>query len=802
MKKLHLSSEFSYSSLAPQLPPVEHNGRLIYYHSPFIHIVDVSTGKILNKIKYANTKQIKIHNDMLFVCTNTINVLELEKYNLIYTITPSRSSILDIEFYGSFLLISLPGQIRLYRIGANKENTGIQIEPVKSYSVIDNSIQLFINAHYYGFYDQNMLKIYNYGHNEIFSIESPEILRVVLCDKQIFILFSNGLVQDVISQTQYKIEVPEDISSIWNENKRLYIAYEKYILICEINDNGVEMNERIDLEEKIQEYSGSITFSGEASNNFSNDNMIEILNEDINSAENDALSEETDSISAVDLNEDISDSDPSDNTSGDSCEISEENEVSINNSNDENSDIHEDNGGSNDEIAVSFFNASLIFTNGNNIILHVNFSITKIFSFNDDITDIVKIENKIVLSTGNGYLKYREENSSLNGEYIFDSRIIKASEKPITNISLDGSYLLIAGDHSALFTVSITDGILNLDQIRAFSTGKIVCSGFVDSRLAFVSADGIMEIYAINSENNQIENIFTGKIHEKQVNHLFCSDKFIITSSNDKKAKVFSWDGRLIKEIASERVLNCCASDKYIAVCGYKSIKTYKVEMSSSPIIEQSGAYSLIKPVISSAFINGYLVCVSDTVRIYDIEKKKCVKSYNWDITSGWVFRWPYIGGENKVVHMLDESDKAFDDLQQELRNKKEETLLADKFCREGRYKDVIAIYNRSKNYRALFKVLKEAVTKVGDNSAVVADLLSEITKASAVDMLLANTEFKQSKIFNLVLSAKILSEGIVRYKIEELYKIVNKHSEGIETLYVDLLGLDIFDRNIKLDSI
>ena len=364
---------------------------------------------------------------------------------------------------------------------------------------------------------------------------------------------------------------------------------------------------------------------------------------------------------------------------------------------------------------IEYFDEHIIKTSENDLILHSNFNINKIISYNDDVTDSVNFENYLILSTSSGYLKCTNINEYSEGEYIFNGKIIQGHSDSITSMRIYKDYILTGSkDRTAiLWKLLNQDGSINFCKIQIFDefVESITAVALYGDLIAISSYDNILQIFRNSTELESgentseiyFDNIFTQIIHSKQINHLSITPSYIISSSSDKSAKIFSHSGQLIKTLNSDKILHSSFNSKYIALCGYKSIKIYDSNLS------QVAALQSKNPVLSSCFYKDYLIAATDVLRIYDLDKKKCVKSYDLGLTNCWSFCFPFLCAENKIVFLEDESIKVNNDLLDTLRVYKEESLLIDKYCRENNYQEAIKILIRKNDYKKMFRTVCKA---------------------------------------------------------------------------------------------
>lgn len=837
--KLHLDQKIVLSNTPPKIDPVKNDNLFIYYADNFVVITDINTNKILHKFKYVDVQVMKIFENHLYICTNEIYMLDLAKFELIDVIKLSKALINKIYFYkDSFIVSKIDNKISFY-------NGRRKVFEVSNDIFCEN---LFIGDEYFGFYDSNKAVIYSIKGLKIQEYESDCIVGMYSFGKYVYSLLSDGTLLEMIShkaiETNLEIQssyFTSEYISVISDNKIIHISYSGAILSA------------IDIPQSIEKYSGFITdkYSSvkdhlesqypKGSKKAKLNDAIDITENEYNLSENSAVdSQVSESYEESDMNSISNYDKESDQINGNSIEnnnsdtqssieetISNDNEISHESQSIENDFISDKDTGNSDEstdvsqeskldfttqVEFSIIGNDFIKTSENDFIFFCGFGqIGKIISFPDDLTDSVSFSNLLILSTSSGFLKYTEITQYSAGNFICDSKMIKVHESAITCIKLYQNILITSSnDYSiAFFKIELENNILKLVKIYELTNFNSLITSFVyqESLLAVATRDCVLQIFqssesfpspSILSDKDcfplsvffhSFENVSTQRLHQKPINHLSLTPKYIITSSNDKTAKILDFNGSTVKVINTEKVMCSSFDSKYIAICSQKGAKIFH-SLSLSPI----SSFQSKRPILASLFYKGYFLTISDILKIYDIDKKKCVKTYDLDLVNCWSFNFPFACGENKIIIFENTSVETYNKLLEKARAMKEDTILFDKFIREKNFSKALEVALNGKQEKQIIKVI--IVGYDSDPSlAFMTDFMSngEI-KSKILDLLIKNSGFKASEILNRIVSIFIDRKVDTKRK-GKLIEIISKHCEAIDDIYIELMGLELFKK-------
>lgn len=800
--KLHFESLKTLVSTPPTKYAQFHN-LMFCYTSPNIFVFDIQTGSILKQIKFEDIQILKIHNNILYICTSDVFMINLNhiemalltksQLNLDLAIQDcvkmSKSLINHIEIFEDEILVSKLSKMILLK----------DKKIIKEIPTVNFPDGIFLGD-FLGFYDLQKIAIYNRNFKVIYEGENKGILDIKIIDDKIYWVTKSSLVRfecgtKAITETTYDHEW--DLGRIGDSVQTI-----KGDSIYDITLDG-NISNIISINQCLNEYSGGMENSYELSKGSTVDSNIEYedgnkrtkLNSVKYSEENDSNgsieSDDSNTISEVEEN----DSNLSELEENDSnlSEVEESGSIAQSNEDISSEDISEENIPN-----FEIINKNILKTSENDFIFHESFKIFRIYSFVDDVTDCVNFNGFVILVTASGTLKYSNLSS---GQDVLDSRIIKISSKPVNCCKLKDNLLFLGCKDKSVKILEVqNDGVsLQFKLLYIFkATSNVVAVDFNSNIFAFATSDHILQIFKGNSDLssfqyfNSLENISTMCIHSKSITSLLITNDYVITTSLDKSCKVFDLNGLLIKTLQSDKILNSCYSSMYLAICSHKAIKVF--HYSSLTLLS---LFQCKKPVLSSYLYNGYLLAMSDVLRVYDLDKKKCVKSYDLSIKNCWGFKYPYLAGENKIIMLDDISVKVHQDVLESIKRKKEETILIDKSLKNKDYESVIKLFveqKNDKNYSELKKYITKGYYSLGNLEFMESYMKNGDHKAIILNCFIQVPGFKHCEIFNILIKRYGINKLDKQTK-DKIRKVVKKHSDAVEELYTDYLGLGFIDK-------
>lgn len=841
--KLHLEQKVTLTNVPPKIDPIKSNNIFIYYASSYVVICDLLSSKILHKFKYSDVQIMKIHKNYLYICTNEIYILDLEKYELVDVIKLSKALINKICFYDdNFIISKIDNKISFF-------NGKRKVFDVLNDKFCEN---VFIGDEYCGFFDCDKAVIYSNKGLKIQEYESDNIVGMYSFSNLVYMLLSSGSLIELISQKI--IEMNFEVQSAFFTSEAITAVSGNTLL--SFTYSGSLLN-TTDIYQSVEKYSGTIDDHYTAIQDQLNCQLprekgikkikinqpsyeeTETLDED--SYMSRIKEESFENITSMDSNDSRDDFDVKENNGKDSYDENEfsnddSEEIFENDSENSNQQIEADYETNNNleqeesfeaanEIEFFLLDSDLIKTSENDYIFFDFNGIKKIYTFPDDLTDSIQFSNYLILSTSSGFLKYIDITKYTSGDYLCDSKIVRIHNCAISCIKLFQNIVVTgSNDKSIAFlkVESTSSGlkftyVYRLDCFSSFITAIV----FQDNFLAVSTRDNVLQIFkseetllskeSLLSASNfdlssftckfdpeclslslffhSFENISTQKPHLKHINHLSLTSKFIITSSADKTAKVIDLNGTIVKTITSDKVLCSSFDSNYIAICSQKGAKIFH-----NPSLSPITSFQSKRPILASYFYKGYFLAISDILRIYDIDKRKCVKTYDLDLVNCWCFNFPFACGENKIVIFEDTSAETYDKLMNKFRTIKEDTILFEKFIREKNYEKALEISLSKADEIQIFKVICAAYDSDKNLTFLSNFMTNGEIKSKIFDILIKNSGFKSSEVLNKITDA-FDDRKLDKQRKEKLREIIKKHCDAIDEIYIELLGLEIFKK-------
>ncbi|MDL4916323.1 MAG: hypothetical protein QRY16_21970, partial [Enterobacterales bacterium endosymbiont of Blomia tropicalis] len=182
-------------------------------------------------------------------------------------------------------------------------------------------------------------------------------------------------------------------------------------------------------------------------------------------------------------------------------------------------------------------------------------------------------------------------------------------------------------------------------------------------------------------------------------------------------------------------------------------------------------------------FYAGYILALTDLIRVYDLNKNRCVKCYDFDLQECWTFSFPFFCARNQTVVLQDASHSVHAAEVEEKRQAKEEEILLDKFAREGRTREELSILLKKEDNGKAFNAIYRG--SLADPDLSFLDVFTGRDSRLA-SVLKSCPGIKYSEIFNRLVSRKTGSNEIASKEIQDVCK---KHYESLEKMYMKLLS-------------
>lgn len=780
--KLHLSPRVTISSLPPRVEAVRCNDALVYYCSPYLYAASISTSRILRKLKYEDVQVLKVHGDLLYVCTSDIYILDMCSYELLDVIKLSKALISKIALFDNSILVSKVNN-RVVHI--------LERRVVLEIPVANSCEGLFLNHLFYGYYDFERVVVFSTCGTKVCDVEAGEIIGAVALESKVFVLDAHGSLTELVSGDSVDLGLSLDLCCM----SQSFITGASRDVIYEIDYNGTVIGYRA-FPEMIEEYSGSVrdVYSGMIPNTM--EDMIMDRAKRLKGDEScvDDLSGGVDDLSGDEQSNESSHC-GSDSPSTQDSFHSQPREDSVASSSSRS-----------DASMIACLGEGFVKTSENDFVFIKDRVVSKIISFVDDVTGSVEYGDRLMLSTSSGFMKFTSLSRYSEGEYVFDSRMVRISLDSITSTKISED-IVVTGSRDKtcqVFKIIPDQDRLVFARVYEFKNfqAPIVSLAFDRGILAAVSEDNILQIYRGEQRSlasssveecalhfGTFENVSTQHIHTKPITHVTITPMFIITSSADRSSKVLDHNGILVKTLQSDKILNCSHDSKHIAVSSHKAIKVYH-----NPSLSQVAVFQSRRPVLSSCFHNGYLLGVTDVLRVYDLGKKKCVKSYDLGLANCWLFNYPFLCAENKIVILEDRSKEMHEEMLGSARALRESTVLVDRFLREGRFKEAVEVLLKRGDCKRVHKAIVQGF--YSDRGLCFLDdlLKNGDLRAKVAECFLKSPSFKHSEVFNAV-SRKLLQTKLDKDKKERMLQVIRKHASALDEMFVDLLSLDVFNK-------
>lgn len=816
--KLNFEQKACISNLPPKITPVANDELFIYYCTPNVVITSISTGKVLHKFKYDDVQILKIHENHLYICTNDIYVLDLITFDIKTYTKLSKALINNIALFEDRILFS-------------KMNNTVQYLHNFEFQTNNYCEILFLSTCVFGYYDSQKVVVFSDKNAKIAEFESETVIGVYSCENSVFVLESDGKLTELLSGEQRDLKI--DVDSCYFTPESIFCASGEDLFIT---DYKGRLQSKIDIRSSIESYSGVVKDEciRKSILEFSENQKVKKMKR-TDPVEYNKVSESTDFTENVQEEHGIQDDEQSnegeDESTIEQSSIDEESAILKGESDDFDTDLENSRDNTDSEesetcsvekkiVSFALINPCVLKSSENDYIFFDAMGIRKIYSFVDDLTDAVNLDDVLIVMTTSGYLKYTIRTSYDLGENLFNSKLIKIHENSITAAKLCGDLLVTSSKDRTVCFFKVEKAGDKISFTKVFEildfNADIVTFAYVNTTLAIATSDFLLHIFrttaALPESNetasysgffNTFENASVQKIHTKAITDVKILPNFIITTSSDRTAKIIDLNGVVVRTIQSDRILNVAFNNKYIAICSHKAAKIF-----TNPAFSPVCTFQVRRPVLSSCFYNDYFLGISDVLRVYDINKRKCVKSYDLGLYNCWSMAFPALCGENKIVFLDDVSKEYSEANENAQRILKEGTVLFEKFIYEKDFltalktvfdNDVESIQkkvNQAVIDRRIFQVVSQGYFHNQNLEFLDSFMTNGNYKSRIFDVLIKNCSLKYSQVFNEAIH-RFFTCKIEKKKKEKVLEIVEKHAEAIDTMFIELSSLDIFKKKI-----
>ncbi|ORE00042.1 hypothetical protein A0H76_2426 [Hepatospora eriocheir] len=671
MNKLIVKQESIISSIPPQTFTIINN-LLIYYTDKYVHVYDMILNKIVNKHYYENIQIIKSYNNLIYLCSNDIYIVD-SNFKIKEIVKISKVNITNIHFYNNYMMISKLDNLYFYRLNDLKLISKFEFNLPERLFIANVNSNKSDDGIMFGCYNNTNLILFK-DNKCVYNSDIDDILFLFNQSESLFLLSKEGkLLKDF----------------------KEYKNFDKNLIQAKLIDNQLVM---------YDEQNNFIVTDNDF--NITNTiNLQSVLNNDRSNKK-------------IKLNQNIS-----------------------------------------TLLKIVDFNESYLLTSDHDIILHESFLSTRIFMFNNSVTNFISYKEYFILSTNSGCIKFT---NNMNSD-IFEGDIILVDDEVLTSMKsyqLEDSLIIYIGSKSGkVFKYQINDK--GIKQI-----------GLIEFNSSISSLNCNKELLCVSTFNNDLiviknnEQIFNEIIHNKEITDICLSDDYIITSSNDKTSKIFDKNNmKYVTVNSNDKILFSITNQIYIAIFSYKYLRI--IDYRNLTLIK---TIFIKRPILSAVFYDGYILGVSDILKIFNNDRM--VDIVNVNISNGWSFDYPFICGDNKIVKLSCEYENS-NDLKE-----KETYLLRNDF------KSLMKI---EEDCKAQFGIVKNFI-KLKEKSKLGNDiLLEELVKEckNIGKMLVLNGQLKDLELFNKLLEDNF--DGIdLKYK-KELESILYKHLNVVDDLYFKL---------------
>lgn len=818
--KLHLEPQYTISNFPPKVGPIRHENMFIYYSNTNVTVSDLSLNKIIHKFKYEDVQALEVHQSCLYICTSDIYILDLASFQIVSIVKLSKALISKIALFESDILVFKVNKKLCLLHHDNNQSCEKKFE-VQLDSFCDG---LFLSEQFFGYFGSEGVAVFS-SNCKIAEYESECVLGVYPHEKSVYVLQSNGDLLEIVSG--YNVGLGLEVQSCcFASDHILCISNSRFLKVSYIG----EILEEFDVGDKIEEYSGTVI---DYYSHARNSNLLSVpdfqRNKKLKTCESNSREENASEHFISEVSDNSQDAGPGGRGIGGSRDLCSQSDYACNTDEEDNSvqdldsitsdgnqgldpsvsgDIEEASTG---RLCFTLVDPGLIKTSENDYIFFKDECITKLLAFADDITDSVCFEDHLVLGTSSGYLKFTDINGYSGGECILDSHFLKIHSDSITACRLYKDILVTASKDRTVGVFRILRHAgLRLVKLFEFSNfpEEITALAYENNLLVVATSDFLVHIFKsdqclpekeagcfdvkgldflldYSQFFNTFENVSVQKLHSRMINHISLTSEFIITSSSDKSAKILSLDGGLVKTIQSDKVLHTSFSNKYVAVCSHRAVKII-----AYPTLSPVCSFQARRPVLASCFYNGYLLTLSDVLRVFDIDKKKCVKVYDLGLTNPWSFNFPFICAENSIIVLKDISEEKAKLDAEAVRLLAEHTILFDRFIHEKQFDRALDVVLKRSDEKKAYQTISQGYYHFGNLDFLRDYMKNGDAKNKILDILMKNASLKNSLVFNEILNSYLISK-IDRVKKEKIREVVCKHVDAIDNIYIELLGLE-----------
>lgn len=472
-----------------------------------------------------------------------------------------------------------------------------------------------------------------------------------------------------------------------------------------------------------------------------------------------------------------------------------------------------------DEIVIESMSGGVISTTEQEIFLvDEDLEVTSvIIGNNDEITDIKPWKDVLFVATNSGRLRYTFVEEYGDGEYAFRGCLVPAHREAIMSLSVCENFLMTTsrdkrtvlwriaqdpGQQSAGTGAGSSDGAkrsiprIVVKRIRTIENtldGQNACA-LGSSVFVMGGSDQILQIWDYR------DNVFMEKIHSKEINNVEINEerRLIATSSQDRTAKILDFHGRVLHTLGghTKGVWSTCFGRNMVATLSADStVKLWTMDTFTCVGTLAGHRSAVLK---GSFYMNDeFLIsgCATGEIKVWNVRKKICEMNIAVHRDKVWalVTAPKLITSGNGAIGFFE--DDSVERSREKLRVENEKAMQdveVERCLRNNLNVRAVEILSKANDQRSLFKTL---VRCYEEKPGEVFDILEHKQKMFFETILRQGT-FKNGAVVHWLLKEALKrgwrSGGDITDKI---HRVVEKHSDLVDEMYSDLLGLTIFQR-------
>ncbi|WEL38570.1 WD40 domain-containing protein [Encephalitozoon hellem] len=775
-------------NLRKQMKPIltsgmpKRQGDMLYTQcNDFIVETDIKTSRILREIPFESLQCFDIKGDYMVVCSKGIVVYNIALESQEDVIALSKSEVCTMLIDELVLSDSKPSvfSIIVGRVDGSVSKIDLMSKtPVWSYRMENMITKMAKFGSMVCSADPNELWIYK-GGEDLLKYREPDVVGIAYDGHHICTVSREGILS--IPEKSKKVSLGVRCDLMVGDEKHLYVCKGRTVYTYSYNGKFQQKRDVLGTENEALHLAVK---SGKVDASFEDESEE---NESPNVRERREICGEN----SDDCYEDESGSD--------------EGFKKRKHNDDMRSGMKEEEAEVDDEMAIEGISKDIILTNEQEILfVDEDMRVTSIIvGNNDEITDMGQWNDVLFVATNSGRLRYTFIDDTL-GSYAFTGHIVPAHNEAIMSLSIHGDFLMTTSkDKKAIFwKIGLKDTslgqkkALSLTRIRTLENGLGGLNGCALGNTIFVLAgsDQILQIWDYK------DNVFMERVHEKEINGVKINEerRLIATCSQDKKAKVFDFEGRLLHVLSghTKGVWSVDFGKNLIATCSADTtIKVWNMntfECVGTLTGHRSGVLKGEFYKNDERFISG---CATGEMKVWNVKKKMCEmnigvhKGMAWSLISAPLL----ITSGNGAIAFFEDDSLDVEAKRIEMKNEKEmQAIELERCLRNNLNVKAVEILSKTDDYKQLFRTLVKCYR---DGSDEIFNIFEGKQKV-LFDVILKQGTFK-----NCVVIQWIIEEGLKRkWKmsnevIDKIHKITEKHSYSIDSIYSTLLGFTIFER-------